>query len=430
MNGNDNDKALYDLVERLKTTLGLQNPLFHDVVAALNNKEKALQAARSQIARAERLQLAGTVVAQIAHDFRNLLAPLIMLPHIIRRGLQEHDPNHDHLKEIERAAKDMVQMTSDLCALSTRGQTEYEMVNLNDVVEQVVCLVNLRASAKQVEVRKTLATDLLIVRGAPDQLVRTVQNLAENALDAMKHGGVLTVKTANVYLDEPAGTKKQVTIGEYVLVTVSDTGEGIPDDIRERIFEPFFTTKRTPTQRSSGLGLSIVRSMVQDHGGFVDLESQPGHGTSFYIYLPVCRETGFGQSTTGDIRGGDETVLIVDDDLQQVELIALLLTSLGYRVDGVQSGEDALRHLKAKPADLVVIDVVMPGMDGAETLKHIRKTNPAQHIVVVSGFDRSHALDKIRQQETPVFIQKPVSLEEIARAVRQELDRPVGVHKR
>ena len=419
-------RTLRELIEELKQGTDASEALIQELEETCERDEKAMSAAKLQVIRAERLQLAGTIAAQIAHDFRNLLSPILLLPQILRRSLPKEGPYMLYLTEMEKAARDMLQMTEDLSVLSSRGRTAQDLVNLNETVRQLVELLGPKAAVRNIETCVLPEPALLNIKGVADQLLRALQNLYENAMDAMKTGGKLTVKTENVYLDEPFGEYDTVRVGEYVKVTVSDTGEGIPEDIRDKIFDPFFTTKKSASQRSSGLGLSIVHSVVKDHHGYIDLESTVGKGTRFSLFFPICRDQS-PSATTADLPGGAESVLVVDDDFQQVELLMLLLTMLGYHAKGVHGGREALRFLKEDKVDLVILDIVMPEMDGVETCKKIRKMNSRQPVIIISGFDKSPAIDDVKRMGVTMCLKKPVTLEELAPAVRTELDKQVRV---
>jgi CheY-like chemotaxis protein len=235
------------------------------------------------------------------------------------------------------------------------------------------------------------------------------------------------MKTENYYADDTSVAYGRVPKGEYVKLTVSDNGCGIPDDIILKILDPFFSTKTTDKKRGSGLGLSVVDAVMRDHNGYLDLDSTVGHGTSFFLYFPVTREEA-GEVESEYRAGGDEKVLVVDDDEIQREVTTQLLQKLGYRVNSVECGETALEFLRNAPQDLVILDMVMPGgIDGTETYRRILEISPQQKAIILSGFSESDRVLKVQKLGAGAFVRKPVSKRAIAAAIRSELDRPVGV---
>jgi CheY-like chemotaxis protein len=272
-------------------------------------------------------------------------------------------------------------------------------------------------------VRLDLADGLPLVNGASAQLLRVISNLVSNARESMHDLGTVTIKTEHVYLDRPLGRHERIEVGEYVKLTVSDTGSGVPEEIRDKIFDAFFTTKSSRKRRGAGLGLSIVQTIVEDHRGYVDVESEEGVGSSFAIYLPACQDFVEAQPAN-ELRGGTETVLVVDDDERQREVVREVLSRLGYRVAAVNSGEDALELLKEVRADLLILDMVMPaGIDGATTFLEALKIRPSQRAIMMSGFSESERARFALQLGVGAYLRKPVRMDALARAVRTELDR-------
>ncbi len=255
--------------------------------AAVRRERRQME---DQIQRAQRLEMAGTLAGQVAHDFANLLSPLMGYPQLIKRMLP---PDHPAVKLCDIQLKNLRQLASindDLLTLGRRGRTQGELVDLNELVEQA--LAHLLASPPGLLLELELATDLPLIGGAPAQILRVVANLISNARDAMGDRGVLNIRTQILNAAEPFGRYNCIAAGEYVSLVVRDTGCGIPREIADRIFDPFFTTKRTDEHRGSGLGLSIVQAIVADHQGYVDLDTVLGQGTTFSVYFPVIREAG------------------------------------------------------------------------------------------------------------------------------------------
>ena len=244
----------------------------------------------AQLLRAQRLETAGRIASQVAHDLANLLAPTIAYADIIKTRLPTGDPARDYCDTIVESVERAADVIQDMQALGRRGILQQEPVDLNQLVELMV--TQLANIPNTLEITLALASDLPPISGSPAQLMRVLTNLVSNAREAMQDRGILRIVTDQLLLDKSVDSNRKIVVGKYVRLAVSDTGCGIPFEIRERIFDPFFTTKVSARQHGSGLGLSIVRSIVEDHNGYLDLESEIGKGSTFSIYLPVFGETG------------------------------------------------------------------------------------------------------------------------------------------
>lgn len=372
-------------------------------------------------ARAQRLETAGTFAGQIAHDFNNLLGPLIAYPELMRCELPRNHPVLTYLHDIEMSARRMADINQQLLTLGRRGHYSHDIINLNEVVMQAVR--EARIDSSTVKCRLELADDLMNIKGGFAQIHRVISNLLSNARDAIGDVGIITIKTENFYADDVSVAYGQVPRGEFIKLTISDDGCGIPEDLVDRIFDPFVTSKKTDRERGSGLGLSIVDAVIKDHEGFIDLETRTGKGTSFYLYFPVSRESR-GDESESEVQGGNEKILIVDDDRVQREVSSKLLKKLGYRLNEADCGEKAIEILKTEPHDLLILDMVMPpGIDGAETYERIIDFRPGQKAIILSGFSETQRVLKAQKMGVGAFIKKPVTLKGLASAIRTELDR-------
>ena len=246
---------------------------------------KRLQEAAS---RAQRLDTAGMVAGQVAHDFNNLLGPLVAYPDFIKNELPDGHPAIPLVNAIVQTAEQMAELNQQLLTLGRRAQFRQEPLNLNEIIEHVINQA--RPMPDSIKIKTELCRNLMMIKGGPSQIQRALTNLINNARDAIHDGGEISIKTRNFTLDAMAGNYGQVPRGEYVKLIVSDTGCGIPGEILPKIFDPFFTTKTTDKKRGSGLGLSIVHAVVEDHKGYIDVQSEVGKGTAFYVYFPPCRE--------------------------------------------------------------------------------------------------------------------------------------------
>jgi CheY-like chemotaxis protein len=271
-----------------------------------------------------------------------------------------------------------------------------------------------------------MGEDLLNIVGSPVHLEKTVMNLVSNAAEAMPKGGTLMISTFNQYLDKPIQGYDAVREGDYVVLSVSDTGEGIPAADLKRIFEPFYT-KKVMGRSGTGLGLAVVWGTIKDHDGYIDVESEEGKGSTFTLYFPVTREDMVCDQKVvlpESYAGRGESILVVDDVKEQRELATSMLTRLGYQVNDVASGEEAIMYLQKRHVDLMVLDMIMdPGIDGLETYERVVGINPKQKAIIVSGFSETSRVKKAQELGAGAYVKKPYVLERIGLAVRNELDR-------
>ena len=389
--------------------------------------EDALERAQRKLAQAERLETAGSIAGHIAHDFNNLLTPLLAYPDLIADKLPAESQARSDLMLIKKTAKQIADINQQLLALSRRGYYEQTALNINEVVKDSIQLLRREAEAEGIQVVLNLAPDLMNVKGGSEQLARVFENLSRNGIEAMAGKGALKITTENVYLDQPAGSSETIPAGEYVCVTVSDSGHGIPEKVISHIFDPFFTTKKATRRRGSGLGLSVVHSIVKDHGGYIDLETAVGMGTSFRLFFPISREA-IEEVEQAGLQMGSETILVVDDDQLQIEVTSRILTTLGYRAISSQSGEEAVSIVErcAGTGDfpaLLLLDMKMGGIDGAETYRRIKEINPAQRCIILSGYVETEIVHKAQALGAGPYIRKPVTMNKLGRLVRMELDR-------
>ena len=379
------------------------------------------------ISRAQRLETAGRIAGQVAHDFNNLLGPLIAYPEFIREELPENTPVLSYINDIEQAAEQMADINQQLLTLGRRGHYNQEPLYLNNIIKQVINQIQPLPDTLVIDTG--FDENLMNIKGGSSQIFRVISNLITNACDAMQDVGQLIIKTENYYVDKILGKFGRVPKGEYVKLTITDTGCGIPKDIQSKIFDPFFSTKTTDKRRGSGLGLSVVHAVMEDHNGYVDLDSAIGNGTSFYLYFPITREA-IDTTFTDEIVGGTESILVVDDDQVQRNVTHKLLQKLGYETEVVESGEKAIKFLKEHPRDLLILDMVMPpGMDGADTYKNALKINPSQKAIIISGYAETDRVEIALKLGAGAYIRKPLTLLSIATSVRKELDKNISEQK-
>lgn len=284
---------------------------------------------------------------------------------------------------------------------------------------------NLLSSFKNIKIETDLEPNLFNLLGSPVHLSKTIMNLLSNAVEVMPNGGIVSISTKTCYLDEPKYGYETINEGEYVCLSIKDTGTGIsPTDIN-KIFEPFYT-KKIMGRSGSGLGMSVVWGTVKDHQGFIDVESSLNNGTQISLYFPVVRKkvaTAKTELSIQDYIGQGESVLIIDDIQDQRAIASGILSRLGYIVKTVDSGEEAVQYLENNFVDLLILDMIMdPGMDGLDTYKEILKKHPKQRAIIASGYSETSKVKEALSLGAHSYIKKPYTLEKFGIAVRAALD--------
>jgi len=372
------------------------------------------------VSRAQKLEIAGRIAGQVAHDFNNLLGPLFAFPEFIKEALPDNSPAAGYLDHIEKAAEQMAEINKQLLTLGRRGHYNQVALNINDIVKQV--LKDNWGNYKQLDVVLDLDDELGLFKGGAAQVARALTNLINNSCDAMDGKGKLTIKTENFHVDNLWSRYGKVPEGDYIKLTISDSGQGISETDMPHIFDPFFSTKSADNKSGSGLGLSIVHSVLEDHNGYIDVKSEPGKGSSFYLYFPMTLENIEIDDPSEIVSGGDEVIMVVDDDGLQRNVTTSLLKKLGYEVLEVESGEQAVEMIKSTSPDLILLDMMMyPGIDGAETFKRICEIKPGQKALIVSGYADSDKIDDAIKLGVGGFVGKPLSLKSLSGAIRKAL---------
>jgi CheY-like chemotaxis protein len=304
--------------------------------------------------------------------------------------------------------------------------TTREPLHLNEIVSDYLNSPEFKKLEKfypTVTVKANIDTDLLNISGSHVHIRKVVMNLVSNASEAIEGSGNVTISTMNRYVDRPLRGYDDVNIGEYAVLAVSDDGPGISSDDLERIFEPFYT-KKVMGRSGTGLGLAVVWNVVQDHKGYIDMITDE-NGSTFELYFPITREEISSQHLSipiKDYKGSGETILVVDDVGSQRDISCRMLDKLGYKTKAESSGEEAVEYLKENTVDLIVLDMIMdPGINGLLTYERILKTHPNQKAIIVSGFAETDDVKKAQRLGAGQYIKKPITLEKIGIAVRDEL---------
>ena len=381
---------------------------------------------QSRLQHAQKMEAVGTLAGGIAHDFNNILSAIVGYAELALDDALEGGASPEDIKRILGAAERARELIRQILAFSRKVSFEPKPLNLNRLISDTVSIIK-RTIPKMISVALDLEPDLGLINGDPTQMEQVLLNLAANAQDAMPGGGVLAIKTENLSLDEgSASSRLDAPPGEYVRITVSDTGEGMPPYVQEHIFEPFFTSKEVG--KGTGLGLASVYGIVQGHEGRITCRSRAGAGTTFEIYLPrleaVQEPPEAPRADPGQAGGGTETILLVDDEEALRSIGSRALQSKGYRVLTASSGEAALEIYRAnsRGVDLVIMDLGMPGMGGRQALREILAQDPRAKVIIASGYAADLQVKQALADGARGYVAKPFSRAELLRTARQLLD--------
>ena len=383
---------------------------------------------QNQVHQSQKMEAIGTLAGGVAHDLNNILGGLVSYPELLLLQLPEDSPLRKSILTIQKSGEKAAAVVQDLLTLARRGVVVTEVVNLNDVIAEYLKSPEhekLQSYHPGVHLETHLEKDTLNILGSSTHISKTVMNLVSNAAEAMSEGGALTVSTENRYIDRPIRGYDDVKEGDYVVLIISDTGTGISPDDMEKIFEPFYTKKKMG-RSGTGLGMAVVWGTVKDHKGYINVRSTEGKGTTFTLYFPVTRKSLEERSETflEDYMGKGETILVVDDVEEQRNIASGMLKELGYSIVSVPSGEEAVEYLKTNKVDLLMLDMIMdPGMDGLDTYKKILKLYPGQKAIIASGFSETDRVEKVQSLGAGAYIRKPLLLEKIGLAVKEELEK-------
>ena len=381
-----------------------------------------------QLAQTQKFEAIGQLAGGIAHDFNNMIGAILGWADLGVEETQEGSRLRRHFEKIHQQGDRAAALTRQLLAFARRQILEPRNMDLNQSVTATLSLLE-RIIGSHIEIQTKLAPDLAVIRADPTQVEQVLMNLCINARDAMPGGGLLRIGTDNVEFDEKyCAVQPFAQPGNYAMLSVTDTGSGMDAAILDRIFEPFFTTKELG--KGTGLGLATVLGVVRQHGGFVNVYSEPGLGTTFRVYLPVSSQSADPSAAaedSGPVRGGSETILVAEDHDGLRELARETLSGLGYHVIVASDGEQAIWEFKVHRdrVDMLLLDVILPKLTGPEVYERISAIAPDIPVMFVTGYNADMELNnRLQQQHLPV-IQKPYSSRDLARRVRETLDRRV-----
>lgn len=382
--------------------------VFHD-----KTHEKRLE---HQFLQAQKMESVGNLAGGIAHDFNNLLMGIEGNVSLMLLDIEEDHPHRAMLNDVEKHVKSCAELTRQLLGYARKGKYEVAPLDLNELIEETAN--SFQRARKQIRVHKELASNLLPVEGDAVQIRQMLYNLYVNAADAMPRGGDLFLKSFNVAYKDMFGRAYKPKKNEYVSVEVVDTGVGMDENALEHLFEPFFTTKEKG--KGTGLGLASVYGIVKGHGGYIDVESRQGEGAAFAVYLPASHHRP--KKPAQDVQkvfNANYTVLLVDDEEGVLEVETKILEKMGFTVFKAENGQDALELYRAKSAaiDLVILDLIMPGMDGGAVYDRIKELSPDAKVLLSSGYSADGRVSEILNRGCSGFIQKPFSISELSQKI-------------
>ncbi len=401
--------------------------LMEDLTESKRAEEERIKLEK-KLARSRKMEAMGLMAGGVAHDLNNILSGIVSYPELLLLDLPEDSPLRDPIKTIQESGMRAADVVEDLLTIARGVATGKEALSLNTLTTEYMESAEykkLEMTHSFVDFKTELDPDLLNMSGSRTHIKKILMNLVANASEAIEGSGMVAISTSNRYLDEPLRGYEDVRIGEYVLLSVSDDGSGISSGDLERIFEPFYT-KKVMGRTGTGLGLAVVWNTVQDHNGYININTSE-KGTEFQLYLPVTREEvpAEGEEVPlEDYLGHGEKILVVDDEEKQREIASGIVTRLGYTAETVSSGEEAIRYVKTNPVDLILLDMVMPkGINGRKTYEEIIKIRPGQKAIIASGYAKTKEVDLAQELGASKYIKKPYTLSKVGIAVKEELEK-------
>ncbi len=376
---------------------------------------------KERLQHAEKIEAIGTLAGGVAHDFNNLLMGIQGNASLALKDIDPTHPTYENLKRIEEQVQSGATLTKQLLGFARGGKYEVKPTDMNEILEKISSMFG--RTKKEISIQRKHGKDLWSVEVDRGQMEQVFLNLYVNAWQAMPGGGEIYLETQNVLLDEAIALSLFAKPGKYVKIAVTDTGTGMDEKTKARIFEPFFTTKGMG--RGSGLGLATVYGIIKGHHGMINVYSEPGHGTTFTVYLPASeKEVVTEKTATEEIVRGKETILLVDDQKMVMEVSKEMLETLGYKVYAAGSGQEAIAVYMEKKdkIDLVILDMIMPGISGAGTFDRLREINPDVKILLSSGYSLNGQAQEILDRGCKGFLQKPFRLSQLSGKIREILD--------
>jgi signal transduction histidine kinase len=399
----------------------------HTDISERKQAEQEKENLRAQLLQSQKMETMGTLAGGIAHDFNNMLQVIFSYSDMLLAHMNEGDPGYKGLQSILKTAQDAADLVQKIRIFGRRAEMVLVPLDLNHQIDQVTKLLS-STLPKMIDIEIHLTKDPVIIKADPSQITQMVMNLAVNANEAMPQGGRLSIETENIVLDNDyCRVHLGVKPGPHVMLTVSDTGRGIDKSLMERIFDPFFSTKMRDYHKGTGLGLSVVQGIVQQHGGHITVESEVGKGTFFRMYFPALEHEIVPEYVETKIpypAGGNETILLVGDMDLVRELGVIILEKFGYTVLSVSDGQEALDVYEKERGNisLVILDIIMPRMDGKECLEALLRINPAVKVIISSGVGQEDLINEVVKIGAKGAVNKPYGMRQLLGMVRHVLD--------
>lgn len=420
---------LESIVEKRTQELRSSNEKLRNQIQEHIRMDQAKRELEERLARSQKMEALGLLAGGVAHDLNNVLSGIISYPDLILMDLEKDDPNYTMVEGIQKSGHKAAAIVQDLLALARRGVFNTDVLNMNDdIVKDYLKspeFQKLQSYHPGVIIETRLAPDLMNIHGSGVHLRKALMNLVSNAAEAQPIGGRIIITTQNSYVDLPISGYEQVNEGDYVVLRVEDKGMGIAPEDLSCIFEPFYT-KKVMGRSGTGLGMAVVWGTVQDHNGYINVNSHIGEGTEFLLYFPVTREKVekvADQIGLDTYMGMGEKVLVVDDVEEQRKIASALLSRLNYQVRTVESGEAAITLLEKECFDILVLDMIMdPGIDGLETYTKILDFQPGQKAIIASGYAENQRVKEAQDLGAGAYVRKPYTIENLGLAIREELD--------
>ena len=405
---------------------------YEGIVVDITDNVQAAEILREneeKLVRYKKMESLGLLAGGVAHDLNNVLSGIVSYPDLLLLKLPEDSPIRESIETIKASGRRAADIVQDLLTVARGVATTKGSLNLNDLISDYLNspeFKKLNQSHPFVTVKTNLVKDLFNISGSQVHIRKVVMNLVSNAAEAIKGSGNITLSTLNRYIDRPLKGYDHIKEGEYAILAVSDDGLGISSDDLERIFEPFYTKKVMGRRSGTGLGLAVVWNVMQDHKGYIDVTSKE-NGTTFELFFPITREETLHKDLSisfKDLKGNGETILVVDDTESQRDITCKMLETFGYKTKAVCSGEIAVEYLKEHRVDLILLDMIMdPGINGRETYERIIQIHPKQKAIIVSGFAETEDVREIQKIGAGKFLRKPLTMEEIGFAVKEEIEK-------
>ena len=398
--------------------------VIRDITERLREQE-AMREAEEKLVRLKKMESLGLLAGGVAHDLNNVLAGIVSYPDMILLTLPEDSNLRKPIETMQESGLRAAAIVQDLLTVARGVAIPKEPFNLNGVIREYFKSPEYKKLLQYhpaVTVKVELDPALLNIKGSPDHIRKVLMNLVSNASEAIEGSGNVVVSTMNRYIDKPLKGYDDVNIGEYAVLTITDNGPGISADDLDRIFEPFYT-KKVMGRSGTGLGLTVVWNVVQDHEGYINVTGDK-EGAKFELYFPITREAVTDKQSIPleDLYGHGEMILVIDDVQSQREISCRLLETLQYKTKAVSGGKEAIDYLKEHSVDLLLLDMIMdPGINGRETYERIKKIHPQQKAIIFSGFAETEQVKETQKLGAGRYIKKPLILEELGLAVKEEL---------